>query len=441
MFKAALTAALLRVCGTVLWLLFTMVCARTLSVEDFGFVFFSVNVIITGGVVAALGYDVTVLRYGSRYEKAGRKSAVRKLLSEARLVVVSGGLLVIAGFVILTVLRVDTPVTQDVSVAGLVGLSIVATALMAVNRDVLRACGKLSQALLGQSVLRTFVPLLMTIGALLFTELTPMEVLVFYLVGLLTSLAWEQACIARLGLGSQGEPGQNHHAKMAFSVWPGEASLIIFHRACGIVIGLTSGLEAAAFFIAAERVSQLGVFLSDAVRTAIAPIIAQARSDQEIQAAIAKSSILMLLSGGIGFVLLLAGGWLLLLCFGREYLQSFPILCVLLVGQLSWTMLGPTALIMNMQGLERVRSLVTMIATAGLLICLIFTKSAFTAGLVFAVICWVMNGALWYLIRARLGAVSGVFGVRFSDVRAVFSDGDEITGKLRKSLRIANFRS
>lgn len=411
----------LRVGGTALWLLFTVICARVLTVGDFGQLFFAVNVILAGGAAAAMGYDVALLRFGARYWQQGRHLAFFALLREARRAVLGCGLLVLALFLAAAGLRFDTPVTGGFAIAAPTALAILATALMALNRDALRAAGKLRDALFGQSIIRTVVPAVLLSGLALAGAVSVQMALGCYLAGLLAALVWEQLRIRQLPRGGAAPAAAGRHWASALSVWPGEAALIVFHRAGGIMIGLTAGLEMAAMFLAAERVAQLGTFITDAVRTAVAPPLAQARGP-DLQREVSRASLLMLISGCLGGLLLLSGGWILLAGFGRAYLDAYPVLCVLLAGQLSWAVLGPTALILNMQGQERLRSVIGVAAAAALILVLAWAGTALQTACAVAAISWAMNGALWLGIRIRTGVTAGVFGLSAASARQTLAE-------------------
>lgn len=436
MLGSVIIALLLRIGGTALWLIFTIIVARAMSVEDFGYVFFVINAIMTGGAIAVMGYDVTVVRFGSLFWKAQDKQGFRDLLSEARRAIVIIGLMATFALAIGTMAGLDTPVTQELPVAILIGASIVAVGLMSVERDTLRAAGKLQEALFAFSVIRALVPLVLTFIAWLLGALNPDLVLVFYLVALLAALGWDRWRIGKLGLPPRVGMAAPH-LKVALSTWPGNAALVVFQRAPTIVIGLTGGLGAAGLFIAAERISQLGSFLTDAVRTAVGPNLAQADSDDR-QQAVTHASLLMLISGSVGLVLLLALGAVLLWMFGPEYRSAFPALLMLLLGQLSWTILGPTALVLNMMGHNKTRSVISVAATLALLILLPIFDTAFGAATVVAFISWAMNIALWVAILLRLGLRSGIFGLSLKSARDIWAEErHSIVNKLKKRRKSA----
>ncbi|MEG3663271.1 lipopolysaccharide biosynthesis protein [Celeribacter halophilus] len=402
-------ALLLRVGGTVLWLLFSIVVARNLSVEEFGLIFFVINVIMTGGTVAIAGYDVTVLRFGARFWRDEEKQEFRNLFSEAQQAVIVVGSIVTLALVVGVLAGLDTPVTHGMPIAIFVGGAITAIGLMSVERDVLRAGGKLQEALFAFSIIRALVPLILTTIAWLWGVLNTSVIFVAYLTALLAALAWGRWRIGKLELPpKRTAPAQ--YLKVALAIWPGNAGLVAFQGAPAIVIGLAGGLGAAGLFIAAQRIAQLGTFLTDAVRTAVGPNLAQADGKGQ-QEAVTHASFLMAISGLLGICFLLSLGWVLLWMFGPEYRSALPVLLVLLVGQLSWTVLGPTALVLNMFGEEKVRSVIGVSTTIMLLVVLPMFDTAIGVATVVAFMSWVMNFALWLAIRIRLNIRCGIVGI------------------------------
>ena len=143
--------------------------------------------------------------------------------------------------------------------------------------------------------------------------------------------------------------------------------MVLLGRIGGIIVGLVLGLEAAALYIAAERIAALGQFLTDAVRIAAGPKVARAARQAEtepgaLQHAVRHASLLMFLAGSAGALGLAVLGYPLLWLLGPEYIKAYPVVLLLLLGQTSWTVLGPTAMVMNMTGLERSRSVGTVVA-------------------------------------------------------------------------------
>jgi len=225
------------------------------------------------------------------------------------------------------------------------------------------------------------------------------------------------------------------HLPVAAGIWPGEASAIVLARATGILIGLQNGMDAAALFLAAERVAQLGKFLSDAVRTSIGPMLARAQTPEALNEAVARASLLMLLAGAAGALALAVTGYLFLWVLGPAYTAAFPVLLILLVAQSSWSILGPTAMIMNMTGLQKIRSLVNAVGAVSLIAILWNTSGVIVASAAFATIVWLVNAALWVVIFRLKGVKSGVFGLSRETMQSIISQERDGVSHLFRRLR------
>lgn len=418
MLKNVAVALGLRVAGTALWLLLSVVIARTLATQDFGLVFLVVDISLTGGVIVALGYDQTVLRYGARYWKDLDVASLAHLVVEARCAVSLAG----AGVGVLSLLAyvagVETPVTKTLAITCLTAALIYGTGVLMVSRDVLRVANRLSDALLGMAVVRTLVSVILVGLATALGILTAELGLLCYAGGLVAAVVWSAYRVKKLNLPLARRTDRRRwkHLPTALFIWPGEAALVGFGRAAGISIGLTGNLNAAAMFLAAQRIAQLGTFLTDAVTTSVAPMLASS-SIQDRQDAATRASMMMLASGVTGSCALALLGRPMLALFGDQYSETYPVLLALLLGQLSWTVLGPTALIMNMMGRERLRSVVSIVSTILLLLGLAFCETALQAAFVFAAMSWVLNLSCWFAIWKTLGLHAGVTGMRAAAFR------------------------
>ncbi len=415
MIGSILTALFLRVGGTFLWLGLSALLARNLSVEGFGSAMFFISVVLALGGIVVLGYDITVMRFASVFWRDGNKEKFRGIFEESVVAVLISSSFTLVFMILLTFFNIVTPVTIDLETAIMSGIAIALTALMAVFRDTLRAADRLQAALIGQSVFRAAIPLALCGAAVLLDVLSVRSFLVSYIIGLAAALLWQGSVIARLDLPRQrfkGFPNFN----VAIAIWPGDAALLLFQRGAGIGIGLVGGLEAAAIFLAAERIAQLGTFLIDAVRTVVSPLLARTTGSEARQDAVSRSSLLVAGSGILGSILLVFLGGALLILFGPEYRDAFPVLMVLLIGQASWIFFGPISLILNMFGLQSQRSLISIACTVAFLCVLPFCGTPLLAAWAFSLTAWIMNFCQWLLLRRRLGLSSGLIGIRKSDL-------------------------
>ena len=432
MIRDASIAFLLRVVGAILWLGYTIVLARLLSQEDFGLVLYVVNVLLIATPIATLGFETTTVRFGSQYWHAEDKTAFRSLVRRGRRFAAAGGLMCLLAIVVAAVMGLDSPITNDWTISTIVGIGILASALMTIHRDALRAAGKLVSALMGFSVTRAVLPMVgsVTLGSI--GLLTPASALALYLGSLGLSLLFESWQIFRLNLGEPSQPDQQagrEQIRMALGTWPGEIAGVLLARSPGLIVGLVLNLETVALFLAAQRVVALSQFLTDAIRIAAGPEIARAAalSGPDLQKAVSKASALMFVVDSVGKLCLLAVGWFFLYLLGPNYLAAYPILLVFIAGNFSWTLLGPSALVMNMTGLQKQRSIATIVAA--LVVILSSWAGAVWMGVLGATIgysltTWALNAWLIWVLYDRKGIKCGLFGVSVRDLSDLLSGGE-----------------
>ena len=418
-------ALVLRIAGAVLWLLYMLILARLLSQRDFGLVLFAINLILIATPLATCGYETVTVRFGADYWRRSEHARFRALLKEARFFAVLGGGVCALCLLAADVIGITLPITGDPGFSGIVGLSIIASALMSIHRDALRSADRMVKAMLGFSVTRALVPLAGSIVLGATGQLSANAALSLYLLSLVLSVALEIWWIGRLGFKARGDrtpqpsdwAGQKLHLALALWVWPGDVAGAALMRTSGIVVGLTLGLQQAALFFAAERVAALAQFLADAVRMAAAPKLAQTGrpADQKAnsQKVLSEASLLMCVAGGAGAVVLAILGWPLLALMGEPYTNAFPVLLVLLLAHLSWALLGPTALAMNMMGLGRQRSVSTFVAAGagaiGSWYCALHFGLLGVAAS-FAAVLWALNGIQAAQLYRNLQLKSGFAG-------------------------------
>ncbi|ROT98044.1 lipopolysaccharide biosynthesis protein [Histidinibacterium lentulum] len=406
MIRSVSMALALRIAGMLAWLAFGMLLTRTLSMADAGLVLLAIGLSLLAGPLVAAGYDLVVLRFASVGLRQGATDDIRRLRGEATLVCLTVSGLVGAGLLGAWASGVATPVTSRFDIAVLTVLSVAATGLMAVHRDLLRAAGRLGPALVGQSLYRTLLPCL-ACGLLAAAGLlTAVTALTCYLAALCAALLQQSLALRGLRL-STLRPATFGHARVALAVWPGDAALLVLQRGAGLALGVSAGLEAAALYLVAERVAQPGLFLTDAARTALAPDLACAHA-AERQRVTRRASLLFAIAGGAGIGAVALLGAAVLDLHGPEFAAAWPVLMILLFGQASWAVFGPAALLLNLYGQETARSRIAVLSAAGFLLVLLFCATPVQAAAAAAAGCWAMNAALWLCLRRRLDLVSGL---------------------------------
>ncbi|WP_282092599.1 lipopolysaccharide biosynthesis protein [Epibacterium ulvae] len=422
----------LRIVGMLLWLLTTLLLARLLPVAEFALTSLAINIILLFGALATLGAEVPVLRFGSSSWRDGQQDQFRGELRQGKQLALFGGLIAVlfmGGLLRFEVLHLNGLAPLAFMA---IGFGILISGQIVVQRTALRSAGRVGEAVFAESFLRSFITLFLVGGAALLGQLSFGVALTAYLSALLIGWMLQLRSLSKLGLPRSTQAPVSSRVKFALSVWPGDAALVAFQRLPGVLIGFVTDLETAAVFLAAERVAQAGMFLIDAVRTVIGPTLAAAK-EGERQQAISKGSAIMLGAGLVGALCTLAFGALFVHLLGNAYTNALPLIAILLIGQLSFTALGPTGIILNMYGQGKIRSLISVCSTTALCFVLLFvTSDIYHVALMYSAMIWIMNLLLALAIWRRLGRVTGLFSLNRTLLSATLKEVLEtLTAKLR----------
>lgn len=422
----------MRAGGIILWLLTTLVLARTVSVEEFGLTLLAINIVLLFGHLSLFGADVSVLRYCSTAWKEAEKPNFRSEFRQGKWIALAGGVCAIVVVSLIVVFKFVEDARFTTTSMILIAFCIVVTGQIAVQRTALRSAGRIGEAMLAESLLRTLITLAICGLAALFGYLSFLVFLIAYAIALSVGWLSQIFFLSRLDLLTGASVRVQSRVKFAMMAWPGDAALVSIQRMPGVLIGVTIDLTTAAVFLAAERVAQSGVFLIDAVRTVIGPDIAAAKGAEQ-QAAISLGSSIMFLAGTTGAVLTLLMGAAFVYLLGDAYTDALPIIAILLLGQFSYAVLGPTAIIMNMYGLAKIRSFVAVASALILVVLIVNTSTVHQVAWSYSAVLWLMNLVLAFIIWKKLGHYTGLSGVRRSDlVNAIKEIQHTAVAKFRK---------
>ncbi len=419
--RAVSIAFLMRVAGAGIWLLYTISMARLLPKADFGSLLYSINMALVIAPIATLGFETTTIKHASQYWANGKKDLFAGLLRQARRMAVLGGSIFLVLLLLGVVLRIQSPVTESFGSAALVGIAIIFASTMGIHRDTLRAADRIELAFLGFSITRTLLPLILSLLLAYAGLLSVRTAMIAFVVSLGTSLLIEHWAIGRLKLPASSHLTQEQivkHRAVAAGTWLGDLAHVVMLRAPGMLVGLLTDLETLALFLAAERIANLGQFITDAVRNAVAPVISRACEEgkplEETQAELTDISRLMLKSGLIDALVLLVVGWPALRIMGPQFTEAFPLVVLAIVVQVGWVVTGPVATVMNMIGLELIRTVWTVIFAT--LLCVgifVFVSGPNVANalIVQAIAVWSLNVSNVIRIKRKTGVRLGLWAV------------------------------
>jgi len=414
-------AFLMRVAGAGIWLLYTISMARLLPKADFGSLLYSINMALVIAPIATLGFETTTIKHASQYWANGQKDLFAGLLRQARRMAVLGGSVFLVLLLIGAALKVHSPVTENFGAASLVGIAIIFAATMGIHRDTLRAADRIELAFLGFSITRTLLPLILSLLLAYAGMLSARVAMVAFVASLGISLFIERWAIGKLELPSGASlcPTRiSTHRGVALRTWLGDLAHVVMLRAPGILVGLLTDLETLALFLAAERIANLGQFITDAVRNAVAPMISRACEEgtplEKTQAELTEISRLMLKSGAVDALGLLIIGWPALRIMGPHFTEAFPLVVLAIVVQVGWVVTGPVATVMNMIGLELIRTVWTVIFAvllcAGIFV-FVSGPNVANALIIQAIAVWALNVSNVIRIQRKTGVRLGLWAI------------------------------
>lgn len=412
----------LRIVGMALWLILTLLLARSLSVTEFALATLSINIILLLGALATLGAEVPVLRFGSSSWREDKHDQFKGELRQSKWLAFAGAtcaVLVMTVCVELNVLQLEAlPPWGFMAVC----VGILISGQIVVQRTALQSAGRVGEGIFTESFLRSFITLFLVGLAAFLGQLSFNTVLISYITALFIGWTLQLYSLSRLCPAKVMHVSIRSRLKFALSAWPGDAALVAFQRLPGVLVGFATDLETAAVFLAAERMAQAGMFLIDAVRAVIAPMIAAAEKNER-QGAISMGSAIMLLAGLAGVVCTLAFSSFFVHYLGDAYAGAMPLISILLVGQISFSIFGPASIILNMYGQAKIRSIVAIFATMIFCIGLTFLASnIYYVSILYVCMIWFMNGLLALCIWKRLGQSTGIFSVTPDLVLDIFKN-------------------
>lgn len=420
MLRDAALILTMRVSGAILWMGYTIVLGRSLTAADFAETLYVINFSIFAVLVITVGCDVALLRFASKAWSAGDHSSIRIMLTNSRRVITVNGGLVTSSLVLLSILGLDTAVTDDLGIALVTGLLIITGGLMGLNRECLRAVGKVWQSQLGINFTRSVVPILGSIFLFaLNVSLNTKDALLLLLLSLILSLVIEEFFIRRIDWKRDLIMKDLSILKMqraGLALWPGDIANALLMRSVGLVGALALQPEAAALLLAAERIAGLAQFPISASTQAAGPRIAQATNsnDEVVQKALDHGSALMIAGALIGFLLTGFLAWPALWALGPDFSEALPTTLVLISTSLAWAFFGLAQSALNLTGRSHHYSVITICVTIVTVTGIWFAAveyGGFGAAVAWCIGWWVANIAYTITFKSLSGLDTGVLSV------------------------------
>ncbi|MEQ8398849.1 oligosaccharide flippase family protein [Thalassobaculum sp.] len=434
----------MKVAGTLLWLIYTVLLARLLPPDDYGLVMYAITVLSIAGPLTCFGLNSAMLRHGSVYWHQDRPHALKALLAEARRVIVMAAL--IGVLVVVVVFQVALGIGDGIGwpTVAIVAIGMPLYGAMDLHRETLRALDRVIAGFLGFNILRSLIPGAVAAALAVVGWLSVDTALAGFVGGLVVIATLDARRIAsimdaRRSASAVDRSDRSDWYRIARPMVLAEALVYWTARGDILIVGAMIDLKAAAIYLTAQRLAVLVTFVVDAVRLTLEPMIARRFADRDqagMQDLLARGSLASLVSGlPIGFAII-AGGWLLLGLYGPEFQQGWAVLAILTAGQMSTVLAGPVSAVLRMTGLERPLTAILIAGAVGQSVAVpvgILAGGLEGAAAAAALVTVASNFAYLAIVRRRLGLRSGP-GSGMFEPALIRSTLDAVTERARTLL-------
>jgi O-antigen/teichoic acid export membrane protein len=353
----------LRMAGAGLTFLLHVVLARHLGAEGYGAFAYALAWLPLLAFLGRGGMDKAAIRFPAAYRAGGEWGALRGFLSfSSRLVFgASLAMALLAGLVLYVVSdRLDPGLLWSLVVAA--AALPAATGVQYVG-GLLRGLERVRLGVLVPELLRPAAILLAVIlaMALLGTEFGAPAAMGAYLAGLVVALVVAVPLVAI----SWPRHRQRPHRVTRVREWLGTGAglaviaglQLLLTKTDILLLGALRGTTEAGIYNVGQRFAELMGLALFAVNAVYSPLIAQhhTRGDRDgLQRLVTAAMQLIAWSSlPLAFILTAFGYWLVVGLFGTDYAGAYPVLVILVVGQLANAMAGSVGFLMTMTGHHR----------------------------------------------------------------------------------------
>lgn len=417
----------LRLVYTGLTFLTSILIARVLGTVGLGTYNYAIVWAYLLSVPATLGLDNFVVREIAVYRTKSSWGFMRGLLqwADRAVILVSVSLAVVA---ILVALAVDGGDRSGTFTSVCIAISLMpALSLRNVRRGAMRGLHHVTLGLLPELLIDPLILITLTISAyfLLGSDFAVYWIVVFYGTGTVITLVILNQMLSR-SLPNQAKTASPEY-KTKFWLSGAlpfvliESIPIVNSQTDVIMLGAFRGTEAVGLYVPVNRGAQLITFILMAMSSTLAPTIASAYADgqlDKLQRTITKGVRVV---AGVALLfatsLIIFGQWYLKL-FGAEFVAGSTALYILCTGTFISTSVGLSMVILNMTGHERYAANVGWIITVlNVVLNAIFIPRWSVNGAALATSLSIILGGVISLIavRQKLGIDATIFGIFSSD--------------------------
>ncbi|NJN67447.1 MAG: oligosaccharide flippase family protein [Chloroflexaceae bacterium] len=420
--RGGIGSLIVRVGGTGLLFLLSVVLTRLLGAAEFGIYAYVVawmNVLV---LLAVLGVNQLLTRDLAVYQIRSAYGLMHgQIRWSVRVVLpVSLSVTVVSGGAAWSLLQATNPYLLAAFWIGCLLLPI--TALLLLGKGYLHGFSSIVEGLFPELVVRPAVTIVLAVAAVwgMGIALNALHALWVYVVASAVALLvtfW--SCFRHFPREVQSAPPEYERRTWLITALPLALSSflgILNNRVSILAVGAMLSPESVGIYAAAVRLAELINFVLIAVNVALSPSVARLYAMQHIpqlQHLVTRNArTILFASTPIAAVFIFFGPWVLRL-FGPEFPQGYPALVLLSIGQLGYIAVGSVGILLTMTGYERDAAVVMavgLLLNIVLNVLLIPLWGIVGAALAASVSTVGWNMALAAMIPKRLGIHSTVLG-------------------------------
>lgn len=369
---------------------FTIILARTMLADGFGWVAFFLNLSLILAVIGARGQQLAALRFVPIIRKRDQRGGLPAFIRFSIRTSAIGTLSVWSGAILVAIIVYQLDRINSISLVDLVlGLSLIPLlGWIDLQSHWARGCNLLFLSLIPKDILWRAIVSGVVVAIFLLQDRTPVDTtkVLLALVSALGALAIIQAGIlaTKTSLFAQTDGTSNHISEWQTSAgpfWVTSVSNIFMGTADVVIVGLFAGPATAGVYFAANRLAMLLSFFSTSYNIALAPLLATAwnsGNNAEVSQLLQQSTFKTTIPTAAAGIILAFFAPQFLALFGPEFSNAVPPLRILVVAALVNALTGPADIALNMCGFHRQAKHASMVS---LVVSVIFlTTGALVAG-------------------------------------------------------------
>ncbi|MCB1724512.1 MAG: oligosaccharide flippase family protein [Gammaproteobacteria bacterium] len=414
-------SAVIRILGVGTAFLVNVVLTRLLSVEDVGQYMLAFSTVMFASIVMRLGIKQATMKLASDARNQGDQRVLRQtLLGVMRFGVITTGIVAvvlisgIADWVFVDVF--DAPELADFS-AWIVAWAAMIS-LAAPIGESLRALHRPGWGVaLDMSAQSSFVFLVLWGAAFYYHNVSLQLVIkIWFFIALMVNLGGCVRLARLIGFAGASFAEWISVASVFHFAWPIlilNLSIFLMANAALWVVSYFVGHDGAALYGIALKLYNLIALPLLIINLALEPHIADyihAGSKTRLEALLRLSaSLAFSLTALISIVLIFAGKWILELAFGQSYIAAYPILVILIMGNVFNVLTGSCSSVLLLGGRRIWLSAVNAVAAcAGIILALLLVPrwGGVGAALSTATVVVGANAVMWWIVKKEFGVSS-----------------------------------